>query len=71
MIMVSSDATAFMRPLYRRLADNRTFHLLAESMQFELLIAAVAELSASHAADARLQRNDPTCDPSRLMKNGR
>lgn len=46
---VSSDPHAFLRPLYQRLAADRTFHLLAEQRQFDLLVEAAAELSESQA----------------------
>src|SRR5687767_13988120 len=47
---VSSDPHAFLRPIYRRLAAERAFHLLAEPLQFERLIEAAAEVSERHAA---------------------
>ena len=47
---VSSNPHAFLRPIYRRLAADRTLHLLAEPHQYERLVAAVAKVSEHHAA---------------------
>src|SRR4030095_8757497 len=47
---VSSNPHAFLRPIYRQLAADRTFHLLAEPNQYDRLVAAVAEVSGRHAA---------------------
>lgn len=47
---VSSDPHAFLRPIYRRLAGERAFHLLAEPLQFDRLVEAAAEVSERHAA---------------------
>jgi hypothetical protein len=49
-MQVSSDPHAFLRPIYRRPAGNRGFHLLAEAMQFDLLVAAAAEVFEKHAS---------------------
>ena len=43
------DPHAFLRSLCRRLAASRGFHLLAEAMQFDLLVEATA-LSEKQAA---------------------
>jgi hypothetical protein len=56
---VSSNPHAFLRPLYRRLAADRAFHLLAEQMQFDRLVDAAAEISERHAALMR-EYNAPT-----------
>jgi hypothetical protein len=47
---ISSDPHAFLRPIYRQLAADRAFHLLAEQHQFDRLIEAVADVSPKHAA---------------------
>lgn len=52
-ILVSSDPHAFLRPIYRRLAADRSFHLLAEQLQFDRLIEAATEVSERHAAVMR------------------
>jgi hypothetical protein len=57
--VVSSDPHAFLRPIYRRLAADRSFHLLAEQLQFDRLIEAAAEVSERHAAVMR-DYNGPT-----------
>jgi hypothetical protein len=49
-MIVSSDPRAFLRPIYRRLAPERAFHLLAEPLQFDRLVEAAAEVSERHAA---------------------
>lgn len=46
---VSSNLQAFLRLIYRRLAADRTFHMLAEPNQYDRLVAAVAEVSERHA----------------------
>jgi hypothetical protein len=51
--LVSSNPNAFLRPIYRRLAADRAFHLLAESMRFDLLIEAADKVSEKHAAVMR------------------
>src|SRR5262245_44030940 len=56
---VSSDPHAFLRPIYRRLAADRSFHLLAEQLQFDRLIDAAADVSERHAAVMR-EYNVPT-----------
>src|SRR5688500_18765467 len=49
-MQVTSDPHAFLRPIYRQLAGDRAFHLLAEQHQFERLIDAVADVSQKHAS---------------------
>ena len=51
--VLSSDPHAFLRPIYRRLAADRAFHLLAEQLQFDRLIEAAADVSERHAAVMR------------------
>jgi hypothetical protein len=48
--MISSDPHAFLRPLYRKLAEDRTFLLLAEQHQYDRLVEAAATVSERHAA---------------------
>ena len=48
-IQVSSNPHAFLRPIYRRIADGHTFRLLSESHQFNLLVEAVSGVSEHHA----------------------
>lgn len=49
-MLISSDAHAFLRPLYRRLAADRSFQMLADQMQFDRLVVAAAEMSERHAS---------------------
>ena len=51
--VVSSDPHAFLRPIYRQLAADRTFHLLAEQHQYDRLVEAAAQVSERHAAAMR------------------
>src|SRR5438876_280874 len=48
-IIVSSDPLAFLRPIYRKLASDRMFHLLAESLQFDRLVEATFQVSQAQA----------------------
>src|SRR5687767_6216823 len=57
--VVSSDPHAFLRPIYRRLAADGSFHLLAEQLQFDRLIEAAAAVSERHATVMR-EYNVPT-----------
>lgn len=53
MVFVSSDPHAFLRPIYRRLAGDRSFHLLAPQHQYDRLVEAAAEVSERHASSMR------------------
>lgn len=52
-ILVSSNPHAFLRPIYRGLASDRMFHLLADQLQFDRLVEAAASASEHHAASMR------------------
>jgi hypothetical protein len=52
-LSVSSDPHAYLRPLYRELARDRSFALLAVETRFDRLIEAVAKDDASKAAHMR------------------
>lgn len=64
-IRVFADPHAVLRPLYRRLADDRGFHLIAESMQFDRLVEAAAEVSEQHAAKMRAYHAETTARSGR------
>ena len=50
---VSSEPHFWLRPIFRRLASNRTFALVSTETQFAMLVDTVAEHSEHHAAVMR------------------
>ena len=50
MITVSSDPHAYLRPIYRQVAADRTFAMLASETQYSLLVEAVSRQSEHRAA---------------------